>query len=217
MIEIRPDSKSYLRVKEQLELLALDRKTRQRILKRIGAYTVKTTRRNIRAQRDPDGHVWKKRRKGRGKMLRGFTKKLKHFQKNSNKDLYIGWPSARGNVAYQHHCGIEQKSGLSARKRQARKHKEPDKNSPATREQAKALRDLDFRFQPQGRQKRGKRPTMKWIRENMKVGEAAKTIQALENRTPARDWKIERPQRRLIGISPRRVSMLIKRELNRSK
>ncbi|MBF4296907.1 phage virion morphogenesis protein, partial [Vibrio anguillarum] len=144
-----------------------------------------TTRKNIRANRDPEGNQWKKRQKGRGKMLKGFSKKLKHFQKDDNKTLLVGWPSARGSVAYQHHHGIGQESGLSARKRQAKKNKEPSKNDPATREQAKALRDLNFRLQPQGRQKRGKKPTLKWIIENMKLGEAAKTIQELENKTPA--------------------------------
>ncbi|MDC0611899.1 phage virion morphogenesis protein [Vibrio sp.] len=217
MISIRQDKASYLRVKEQLSLLALDKKSRQRLLRKLGSYIAKTTRKNIRQQKDPEGHSWKARKKGRGKMLKGFTKKLKHFQRQNNKVLFVGWPSARGRVAYEHHHGIEQKSGLTARKRQAKKQNEPKQTDPAGREQAKALRDLDFRFSPQGRQKRGKKPTLKWIMENMTVGEAAKTIQELENKTPARDWTVGRPERRLIGMSPRRVGMFIKRELKRNR
>jgi hypothetical protein len=150
-------------------------------------------------------------------MLRGFTQKLKHFQRDDNKTLLVGWPSARGKVAYEHQHGLVQKSGLSARKRQAKKTKEPNKNDPATKEQAKALRDLDFRLKPQGRQKRGKKPTLAWIKENMTVGEAAKTIQELENKTPARDWEVGRPERRLIGVSPKRLAIMIKRELKRNR
>ncbi|PNH93103.1 phage virion morphogenesis protein [Vibrio diazotrophicus] len=217
MLKIEADERSYLRAKEQLSLLALDQKTRQKMLKRIGTQIAKTTRKNIRAQRDPDGRQWSKRKKGRKKMLRGFTQKLKHFQRDSNRTLYVGWPSARGKVAYEHQHGLAQKSGLSARKRQAKKDQEPKQTDPATKEQARALRDLDFRLKPQGRQKRGKKPTLAWIKENMTVGEAAKTIQELENKTPARDWEVGRPERRLIGVSPKRLTMMIKRELKRNR
>ncbi len=217
MLKIEADERSYLRLKEQLAVLNLDKKTRQKMLKRIGAQIAKTTRKNIRAQRDPDGRQWSKRKKGRKKMLRGFTQKLKHFQRDSNRTLYVGWPSARGKVAYEHQHGLAQKSGLSARKRQAKKDQEPKQTDPATKEQARALRDLDFRLKPQGRQKRGKKPTLAWIKENMTVGEAAKTIQELENKTPARDWEVGRPERRLIGVSPKRLAIMIKRELKRNR
>ena len=217
MLEIDYEKRSLLRVKEQLKLLGLDRKARQKLLKRIGPQIVKITRKNIRAQRDPEGKAWKQRQKGRKKMLKGFTRKLKHYQRNNNRTLIVGWPSARGRVAYEHHHGIAQKSGLSARKRQAKKQGEPKSTDPATREQARALRDLDFRLQPQGRQKRGKKPTFAWIRENMTVGEAVKTIQELEGKQPARDWEVGRPERRLIGISHRRLAIMVKRELKRNR
>lgn len=217
MLKIEADERSYLRAKEQLALLALDKKTRQKMLRRIGAQIAKTTRKNIRVQRDPEGRMWPQRKKGRRKMLKGFTQKLKHFQRDNSRTLFVGWPSARGSVAFDHHHGVAQKSGLSARKRQAKKNKEPKQTDPATKEQAKALRDLDFRLKPQGRQKRGKKPTLAWIKENMTVGEAAKTIQELENKTPARDWEVGRPERRLIGVSPKRLAMMIKRELKRNR
>ncbi|MGL4193196.1 MAG: phage virion morphogenesis protein [Vibrio sp.] len=217
MLEIKAEERSYLRAKEQLALLVLDKKQRQIMLRRIGAQIAKTTRKNIRAQRDPEGRAWPKRKKGRRKMLKGFAQKLKHFQRDDSKKLLVGWPSARGSVAFEHHHGLAQKSGLSARKRQARKQKEPSPDDQATKEQAKALRDLDYRLKPQGRQKRGKKPTLAWMRENLKVGEAAKIIQELENKTPARDWLVDRPERRLIGISPKRLAIMIKRELKRNR
>lgn len=217
MLQIRADDRSFLRAKEQIELVSLDRKTRQRLLKKLGAQMAKHTKKNIRAQKNPDGSPWKKRKQGRKRMLVGFTKKVKHFQRNNNRTLLVGWPTARGKVAYQHHHGIAEKSGLSKRKSQARRDKEPKPTDAATREQAKTLRDLGYRLKPQGRQKNGKRPTLKWMMENMTVGEAAKTIQTLESKQPARDWNVERPQRQLIGISPKRVAMMIKRELKRNR
>ena len=74
MLEIDYEKRSLLRVKEQLKLLGLDRKARQKLLKRIGPQIVKITRKNIRAQRDPEGKAWKQRQKGRKKMLKGFKK-----------------------------------------------------------------------------------------------------------------------------------------------
>lgn len=217
MLQVKADERSFLRAKEQIEVLMLDKKTRARLLKKLGAQIVKQTKKNIRTQTNPDGTKWKGRKSGRKKMLMGFTRKVKHFQRNSNRDLFVGWPTARGKVAFQHHHGIAEESGLAKRKRQAKRDKEPSKDDNATREQAKTLRDFGFRLQPQGRQKRGKKPTLKWIRENMTLGEAAKTIQELENKTPARDWKVGRPERQLIGISPKRMAMMIKRELKRNR
>ncbi|MGF1719463.1 phage virion morphogenesis protein [Vibrio kyushuensis] len=217
MLQVNADERSFLRSKEQIDLLMLDKKTRFRLLKKLGAAISKQTKKNIRAQKNPDGTAWKKRKKGRKKILLGFTRKVKHFQRNSNRDLFVGWPSERGIVAAQHHRGIAEKSGLSKRKRQAKRDKEPSKDDKATRDQAKQLRDLGFRLEPEGRQKRGRKPTLKWVTEHMTLGEAAKRIQALENKSPARDWQVGRPERQLIGISPKRVAMMIKRELKRNK
>ncbi|MEZ8696355.1 phage virion morphogenesis protein [Vibrio lentus] len=217
MLEIRADKRSYLRVQEQFELLKLNKKARSRVLKELGKYITKTTKKNIRAQRDPDGTPWAKRKKGRKKMLRGFTKRLKHFQKDNNRTLVVGWPSRRGSVALAHHTGEAEQSGLQQRFKQAKKAKEPKKTDPATREQAKELRDLGFRLPPQGRQKRGKKPTLKFITQNMTVSEVAKLISDLENKQPARKWAVDRKERRLIGISPKRAAMIIKRELKRNR
>lgn len=217
MLEIRADKRCYLRVQEQFELLKLNKKARSRVLKELGKYITKTTKKNIRAQRDPDGTPWAKRKKGRKKMLRGFTKRLKHFQKDNNRTLVVGWPSRRGSVALAHHTGEAEQSGLQQRFKQAKKAKEPKKTDPATREQAKELRDLGFRLPPQGRQKRGKKPTLKFITQNMTVAEVAKLISDLENKQPARKWAVDRKERRLIGISPKRAAMIIKRELKRNR
>lgn len=217
MLEIRADRRSVLRAKEQLELLMLDKKTRTRVLKEVGKYMTREAKKNIRAQRNPDGSPWAKRKKGRRKMLRGLTKKLKHFQKDNNRTLVVGWPTRRGTVALAHHTGKAERSGLHQRFQQAKQTKEPKKTDSATREQAKELRDLGFRLPPRGRQKRGNKPTLKFITQNMTVGEVAKLISELENKTPARKWEVERPERQLIGISSRRLGIIIKRQLNRNR
>lgn len=217
MIEIKADKRSYLRLKEQLKLIGLDVKTRKKILKKIGLQITRKTKQDIRAQRDPEGRQWRKRKKGKKKMFKKLTNKLKHFQKNNSRTLYVGWPSRRGVVAASHHEGANEKSGLRERFSQQKKYNEPKKTDPATREQAKELRDLGWRLPTQGRQKRGKKPTIKFITMNMTVAEAAKHISDLEKKIPAKKWDINRPQRRLIGVSSKRVAMIIKRELKRNR
>lgn len=215
MFEVKADKRSYLRVKEQLELIMLDKKSRKRVLAQIGRYTKKHTQQNMRNQQDPEGHRWKKRKRGRAKMFKKLARKIKYFQRDNNRTVYIGWPGFSGYVAAKHHSGENEESSLKARFVQAKQKKEPKKTDPATRDQAKELRDLGYRLPPQGRQKRGKKPTIKFITQNMTIAEAAKLISDLENKTPARKWEIESPERRLIGVSPKRVAMIIKRELKR--
>jgi len=217
VIEIKADRKSYLRLKEQLELIGLDTKKRKRLLKKVGQQIAKKTKQNIRAQRDPEGRAWRKRKKGKKKMFKKLVNKIKHFQRNNNRDLYVGWPTRRGIVASNHHEGKVENSGLRERFKQGRKSNEPKKTDPATREQAKELRELGWRLPSSGRQKRGKKPTIKFITSNMSVGEAAKEINKLESKTPARKWDINRPERRLIGIRPKRLAMMIKREMKRNR
>lgn len=217
MLSVTANEKSFLRAKEQLKLLGLDRKARWRILKTIGKVLTKQTKGNIRNQRDPEGKSWKRRKNGKRKVLRGFTQKMKTRVKNQNRMVQVGWPTARGKVAMAHHTGQTEQSGLGARRKQAKKKKEPKPTDPSSRELAKELRELGYRLPPQGRQKRGRKPTVKFITQNMTVGEVNMKISELENKTPARNWGIERPERRLIGMSPKRVAMVIKREMNRNR
>ncbi|MGI2872252.1 phage virion morphogenesis protein [Vibrio fluvialis] len=215
MIQVRADERSYLRLIEQLKLLFLNQKSRKRILNSLGKQLKKKTKANMRSQRDPDGHAWKKRKRGRGKMFKGLQKKVSFRQTNNNRDLQVGWFGFSSYVAARHHLGKSEQSGIWQIKKAEKE--ELDKDSSATRVQAKQLKELNYRLEPQGTQKRGKKPTIRWIVENMTRGEAAKTIQELENKTPARDWEVGRPERRLIGVSPKRLAMMIKRELKRNR
>ncbi|WP_153446909.1 phage virion morphogenesis protein [Vibrio algicola] len=58
-------------------------------------------------------------------------------------------------------------------------------------------------------------PTIKWIVANMNMAAANKAIADLEGRKIRNAWQIERPKRELLGVSPRRVAMIIKKELKR--
>lgn len=214
MLNVSYDKKSYLRLKEKLALLQLDAKTRKRILRAIGKSSRDDNKKRIRAQQDPEGHGWKARQRGNKKMMKGFTKKLKYQVKNA-KFVEVGFPTRRGYIAYQHQFGLPQEFDVQGRFREGKKKKEPKKTDPATKQQAKELRDAGYRMKPEGRQKRGKKPTLKWIMENLTVAECYQELVKLENKTPVKKWQVERPKRELLGVSHRRVAIIIKKELKR--
>lgn len=214
MLNVSYDQKSYLRLKEKLALLSLDPKTSKRILRAIGKSSRDENKRRIKAQQDPDGHRWQGRKSGNKKMMKGFTKKLK-YQVRNTKFVEVGFPTRRGYIAYDHQHGIAQPFDVQGRFREGKKKKEPKKTDPATRKQARELRDAGYRMKPEGRQKRGKKPTLKWITENLTVAECYQEITKLENKSPVKKWEVDRPKRELLGVSPRRVAMIIKKELKR--
>ncbi|APF80479.1 phage virion morphogenesis protein [Vibrio cholerae] len=224
MLTIKPEENSLLRLRESLELLSLTQKQRRNVLTALGKYQKKKTKNDIRNQRTPEGQHWKKRRRGKAKMMKGLQRKVKYKQQNNNSEIVIGWLGFSGFVAHKHHTGGKQKSGVKA-KLLENKHKKADggkvdKNDPATRVQAKLLKELGYRMprdKTDPKKKKGKRPTLKWITENLTVGKANYWIRKLRERDPAEYWDIEVPQRRLIGISPNRTAMIIKRELKRNR
>lgn len=216
MLNVSYDKRSYLRLKEKFALLQLDPKAKKRILRAIGKSSRDENKKRIRAQQDPEGNRWKAREKGSKKMMKGFTKKLK-YQVRNTKFVEVGFPTRRGYVAYEHQHGIAQDFDVQGRFREGKKKKEPKKTDPATRQQARELRDAGYRMQPQGRQKRGKKPTLKWITENFTVAQCYEETVKLQNKSPVKKWQVDRPKRELLGVSPRRVAIIIKKELKRQQ
>ncbi|MDQ2192164.1 MULTISPECIES: phage virion morphogenesis protein [unclassified Vibrio] len=224
MITVKADTKSLLRIRETLDLLTLKPQQRKRILNSLGKYQTKATKKNIREQRTPEGNHWKKRKRGKAKMMKGLQRKVKFRQQNNNRELIVGWLGFSGYVAYRHHFGNRQKSSVKAKLIENKKKKkdgsEHNKDDPATRIQAKLLRELGYRMPPEKGSKKGKKgrkPTIKWITQNLTVGRASYQIRKLRERDPAEYWDVEVPERRLIGVSPKRVAMIIKREMQRNR
>lgn len=58
-------------------------------------------------------------------------------------------------------------------------------------------------------------PTIKWIVANLTMAQASKEISKLEGQKIKTAWLIKRPKRELLGVSPRRVAIIIKKELKR--
>lgn len=214
MITFKADERSFLRAKEQLALMGLSQKSRKRILKAIGLYYKRKTKKDMQAQVSPEGGGWRKRKRGKAKMFKGLKRKVKYFQQDNNRTVVFGWPGFSGYIARKHHEGEDQQSGVAAKLKE-RKGKKMNPDAPATRIQAKLLKELGYRLPKSGRQKRGRAPSVKYITQNMSVKEANRWIRKLQHRDPAKKWDIELPERRLIGASPKRVAMIIKREMKR--
>lgn len=179
-------------------LFSLPSQKRQRLLKRVGAIAIKNSRKRGAMQQGLDGKKWAGRAdKSKRKMLRKLPRYLR--QKTDSDKTVIRFSHKKiGRIAAQHHDGIEQ--AMTAAKAQ-NVYGQPRYDAPATRKQAKGLREAGFKI----RRKRGKgykKTTMKWIVENMTVGQAGLVLRLLRGEESAEHWTIELPQRQFLGQTP---------------
>lgn len=84
--------------------------------------------------------------------------------------------------------------------------KTPDYAGSATRRQARALLKAGYQIR---HDKRWKRPTLGWIVENLKSGQAGLILALLEDQTKEQSWKIDLPARDALGADPRDIREIV--------
>lgn len=212
-ISLDTDPDGRLRLIEQLELLALPPRTRRAVLKRMATEIRKDSRRNIRAQSTVHGTAMEKRRgtRVRRKMLRGLGKSMKIYARGSDR-AEVTWANAlTARIADRHqHGGAEDWTAGKARK----VYGVPDYSQPASRTQAKALKDAGYRLRvrrPNGKGCTLKRVPIKWICENLSSGQAGVILRLLRDGTAkgARRWTVDTPARPFLGPKPGDESRLL--------
>ncbi|MCL1123306.1 phage virion morphogenesis protein [Shewanella surugensis] len=174
-----------------LNLLTLPGRKRRQILRGAGRKVRRDSKARLKAQKGINGQAWEGRSNGRkAKML----KKLgKHLQVHTNENrANITFASPRvAKVARAHQDG--EKLTHTAPKGQ------PDYQGPATTKQAKALIKAGYTI----RKKRGKgwkTPSLKWIKENLKLGQAGLILRILkEQEKGQQQWDIQLPSRSFLG------------------
>lgn len=124
-------------------------------------------------------------------MLRGLSKRMKVYASGDMGKVY--WSG--GRVAAKHQHGHTEEWDASKAEKRNRSGKSQD--DPATRRQAKRLRELGYRI----RRGRGwKRPTLKYITENMTIGHAGAVIRALKGSSKDK-WQVHLPARSFLGVT----------------
>ena len=198
------DVRGLLAAKEKLQLLALPAAKRRRLLNTAAKRLRTTNRKRIRGQRNVDGTSYAPRRgKGKRQLLAGLGKKLQVTRVNSDAAV-LGWKSAGlSRIAGEHQDG---KTETITPARLRRLGKKTDYNAPASRQQGRALLKAGYQVRSG---KRLKRPSLGWIVEHLKNGQAGVLLAELEGQTKKASWKIALPARAVLGATAGEVREML--------
>ena len=209
-------------ISQEIEIRSLPSASRKRIFKNAGRVYLKASRDHIRQQKTVTGQAMKKKQYGKGKALKNMGKDLKFNA--SSKRVQVTWPNKGvAKLGFRHQFGIPEVFTAS---KMAKIHGNPDYQQPASKKQAKALLQEGFRIKTADRYKSGtnkgkaksKKPSQKWILENMKIGQAGLILRALRREErPPRRWTIKVPERAFLGMPGGDASDILTREIVRER
>lgn len=211
-IKCTVNKRELKRLQNQLAVLALPPKERAKMLRKMGQKVISETRQNIRKQRTVSGSSMAKRKHGKKKLLRKMGQGL--VSKRDGKfSIVVTWKNGRtAKIAYKHQNGITEIGTLRGLKEiKQRGDTWFDADAPATKPQAKRLKELGYKI-PVSKFKNGRwkfrKPSIKWIVDNMTFGQAGLMMLILRDETPKpkpHRWEIETPARPFMGVTPENV------------
>lgn len=192
-------------LKQQLDVLNLKGKKRFWIHRALGRKIRTYSRQRIRQQTDLQGQRYEQRVSGkRKKMETGLGKKMQVYAGANN--ARVTWRNHRtAKIAYAQQRGIDEK--FTAEKA-AKINGKPDYNAPATRKQAKALRTEGYTVS-RGKGKKRKIPSIKWMTENLKNGQAGLVLSLMRNQAAKKRWTVQLPARSFLGVDAKQERELL--------
>ena len=212
---ITVDVRGALSLQKQLEVLKMPTKVRRRLLSRTAKEVLKDSKKRVRNQVDLNGNPFEARkRKRRRKMLSGLSKRQK-VVRNNGTEAKIGFNKSNdARIAAKQQFGHEQT--VSARSL-PRKHLGYYSNA-ATRNQAKALIEAGYKIPRKGG-KGTKKPSQKWIMENLNVGKAGAILRWLrdQDETAKTSWKVKLPARSFLGASNEDITRYVEKIMTQMK
>ena len=215
------DAERAAAINQQMVIRSLPSTSRKRILKNTGRVLLKESRDHIRQQKTLTGKPMVKRKYGRGKVLKKMGKTIKFFA--NAKNVRLTWPNrVVAKLASRHQFGIPEVFNAM---RMQKIHGKPDYQQPASRKQAKALLNAGFRVTPENTPKksrkgktRKKKPSQKWVIENMKMGQAAFVIRKLrKEERPPKTWKVKVPSRPFLGVLGGDASQILSDQIEQER
>lgn len=204
MIDMPINIEGKKRVKAMVGLIKASPKKRKNILRKVARKAKTINNQRKRSQKDLDGQPFAKRKKGSAKMFRKISKYLRHTATTEQAKLYFA--GNVGKVAYAHHMGIgdnfNAKTDADKDNENKKEFSSEGLKKPATRAQAKKLvASGEFRIGKRAtRSGKGRIPTIKWIMENLTVGQAGAIYRSLKKVTK-QQWHIERKPRPWLGMN----------------
>lgn len=202
MSAIRLTSQGELAIRSQLALLSLPDNKKIRFLNRLITRLRTKWRRNITSQTDISGSAFKARKhkkpKQKRKMLAGLSKYMSVTSLNAQRAI-LGWKRAKtAIIAGSHNKGMTTQGNAE----QLAKYRNQNKGKPCTNQQVRRLRTLNYQIPAKGG--RTKRPTAKWIADNVTYDQAGLIIRLLSGIKKPRSWQINTPKREFFGVVDRR-------------
>ena len=216
------DAKLAASLSHEIDILSLPAVSRKRIFRHSGRAYLKASRDHIKQQRTVSGESMTKKKYGKGKALKRMGRDLKFFP--GSQRVKLTWPNKGiARLAYRHQLGIPETYDA---KRMEKVHGTPDYEQPASKKQAKALLQAGFRVKTPQRYKSGerkgraktKKPSQKWILENMTMGQAGAIIRVLHRtENPSRRWSIKVPERPFLGMTGGDAIQVLTGEITRER
>ena len=217
-MSVKFDVRHAANMAQRIDLMILKPAAKQKVFENCGRAYLKASRDHIRQQKTIDGRQMAPKKYGKGKVLKKMGQTLK-FDATS-KQVTLTWPNKSvAKLASRHQFGIEE---VMTANRMVKIHGQPNYADPATKKQAKALIDAGFVISTGKRFKSGtnkgkmkkKRPSQKWITENMRLGQAGLIIRTLRNQLnrPKR-WDIPVPARPFLGMENQEAAEVLTKEI----
>lgn len=195
-------------LRQQMQLLKLPAARRKRMLGQIGRKVRVYSRKRLRGQRGLDGQPWEKRKeqkhkKNNQKMFRKFSKGLAVYSSADKVDITFS-NYVTGLIAKKHHEGIDE---LMPAARAEKQKGVPDYDAPATRRQAKRLREAGYRVR-RAKGKGWKVPSIKHIVETMTLGQAGMVLRMMRGADSKASWVIPTEKRDFLGATQKEIDYL---------
>lgn len=182
----------------QQRLNSLTPALRMRILRKLGNKITANSKKRITQQTDLRGSAFAPRsaksQKKKKKMLQGLKKLIK-VQFINNARAIIGFSGKRVIKTAQEQQYGKTRVVTAAQNAHASNSTAHDK---AKLKQAKQLLKLGYKAHINGKLRK---PSLKWIVENLTVGQAGAIIRSMRTTPPKTSWEVVLPARSFLGIT----------------
>lgn len=214
-MRIDVNSRDILGALDRLALLELPKPKRTWILKELGRAEIRNTQKNIRQQKNSDGTPMARRKNGkRTKMFQRMANGLEPYVIDDSHTLNLTWKNKlTARIAARHSAGQTQKMTVQQVRR---RFGEPSYKAPASKGQAKKLREIGFTVR-QGKKRKTKKPSLKWIQENLSMGKAGLIIRIMTNKPQQGAWDIPLADRPFLGSQKEDVGIRLEKLLKRAQ
>ena len=210
-ISCTANRRQLLSATQSMDLMLLTSGRRKRVLKKTANDVRKRSRQNLRMQKTVNGSSMQTRKTGKGRMLKGLGKTMESSA--TTRQAKVSWKNKMtAQIAYRHQHGIPENFNKS---KMDRRYGTPDYDAPATRKQAKALIDAGYRIYT-GKKKgktQTKKPSQRWIIENMTLGHAGYMVRTLRNEKAKSTWTVQTPARPFLGVTDAEGTQILSKNI----